>query len=399
LLRERGVGHRVLNAKNHRAEAAIIAQAGRSGAVTVSTNMAGRGVDILLGGKLKPPSAAGPSADGPEYEGAGQDCEANRKRVVAAGGLAVIGTGRHESRRIDDQLRGRSGRQGDPGTAQYFLSLDDSIYRKFGEIVGGAQVLRELRQRLKDHPEDKPVKASEVVSSLEGLRLKVEVENQHARHEVLQYDLVIDNQRRTIFDWRRGLLQADPTAALEAVESIVDRVGDDLTTRVFSAHPAPGRKQYRTLARKAAHRFGVRIDLDTLGPEDRWTPEGAADLITEQVGGKIDEIREVLGGDAFAEAARQVLLSVIDDLWTAHLTTLERVDESVGLRSYAELNPLVEFRREAGTLYGETMREIRLDAVSAVCSITLESLPADDEFEPRTLFPSQSRSRRRTMKR
>ncbi len=308
LLSDKGVDHCVLNAKDDRQEAEIIAQAGRPGAVTVSTNMAGRGVDIELGG----------SDDGRVLSN-------DRERVVEAGGLMVIGTGLHESRRIDDQLRGRAGRQGDPGGSRYYLSLDDPIYKKFGEIERGAQVLENLRQKLKDHPPGEPVRDHSVLSALSGLQKKVEVENQAIRKEVLKFDTVVDHQRRTIYQWRQTVLDQEPQEILSLLSEMARELAD------------------------AAEVSGDEI------------PDGIAPV---EIQARLDRFESIMGPEPLAAVAGQIMLDTIDTLWTEHLNNLEQLDDDVNFRTYGQLDPLLEYKREAHELYQSLLSRIRTETLT-----------------------------------
>jgi preprotein translocase subunit SecA len=387
-LKKARIPHQVLNAKNHEQEASIIAQAGRPGAVTLSTNMAGRGVDILLGGNPEalPDKGAGPLGR-EETRRIREQAAADRERVVSAGGLAVVGTGLHEARRIDDQLRGRSGRQGDPGSSQYFLSLDDPIYQKFGRPLRFPEVLDALREQLADHPEGEPVRQRSVLSTLERLRKKVEVENEGIRKEVLKFDLVIEQQRQVIYGWRRRLL-GTPVEEVEAlVDELVSDVGEDLAHRHFGGGDALEREQYEDFAAEMEGRFDLDFDLAELGTEDSWSPIACADLAQRRLQETLAELRQGVPRELRLEAARQLLLSTIDELWTDHLTVLERVDEAIGLRVYAEIDPLVEFRREAGLLFQDMLREVRLSTGAAL----LDFLRALAEADPETLRALEGR--------
>jgi preprotein translocase subunit SecA len=340
ILKKSKIPHQVLNAKNHEEEAAIISRAGQRGTVTISTNMAGRGVDIVLGDD----------------------------QVKQAGGLAVIGTGLHEAQRIDNQLRGRSGRQGDPGSSRYFLSLDDPIYKRFGEIDPESRVLDHLRQRLSGHPQGERVRDRSVLRTLDQLRKKVETENEAIRKEVLKYDVVIEKHRKTIYEWRAKLVVSDPAEAAPEVDGLTNEIAEDLIYRNFAGEKRLDRELYENLENEARTRFGIDFRLDQLGPAEDWSPERAGTLITENVRQRLQQQRALLDEADYLEIGREILLTTIDNLWTEHLTTLERLDEGIGLRSYAQLDPLVEFRREANLLYQDLLREIRLQAVSALLS-------------------------------
>jgi preprotein translocase subunit SecA len=389
VLSTRGLTHVVLNAKNDELEAEIIAQAGRPGAVTVSTNMAGRGVDILLGGAPAPGEVEDPAA----AERRARD----RAAVVAAGGLLVIGTGQHDARRIDEQLRGRAGRQGDPGSSIYLISLDDPIYRQFGEMIRGSKVLRELKARLRDHPAGAPVTDRRVVRTLEVLRQKVEEENQGLRREVQQYDLVVELQRRVIFAWRRRLLLADPEAAETLLREAVAEVGADLVYRHLGADPFADDEVLAGLLREAEVRLGIDLPADALArPELR----GAASLgarVQQAVDAAVAAVAAALGRDDFRALGRELLFAAVEDLWTEHLTELERLDEAIGLRGYAQLDPIVEYRREASLLFQDLLREIRLEATGALCRLQRDRPPGGLPQGP--LSAGAPRPERRTMKR
>jgi preprotein translocase subunit SecA len=377
VLERNGIAHSVLNAKNHRAEGAVIAQAGRSGAVTISTNMAGRGVDIMLGGA--PKGEAG--SDGKERKSEREARLADRERVVAAGGLAVLGTGRHESRRIDDQLRGRAGRQGDPGTSQFFLSPDDPVYKSFGEmeISGANQVLAEMRARLKSHPRGEPVGDRTVLETLESLRLKVEEENKAVRRDVFRYDQVIDDQRRRIQKWRRAILGFDGEAMRREMDSLLSELAEDLVYVSFDGDDEERLdvEDREGFLQAIEETFSIELgsagvgngDVDASWDDDEeWVPEESAEEAVRLVRRKVERLEKKMGADEVTARMRHILLSAIDEHWTEYLGDLEEMDEGIGLRGYAELDPLVEFTREAKLMFEDVMRHIRIEALSELCS-------------------------------
>jgi len=339
-LRRAGIEHAVLNAKNHREEAAVIAQAGRKGGVTISTNMAGRGTDIVLGGD--------PSRD--------------REAIVAAGGLHVIGTAHHEAVRIDDQLRGRAGRQGDPGSSQFVVSLDDELWQKFGRMD-----IEEIRERLGEagHEAGQPIDAKSIHRTLRALQKKVDEENKAIRRDVLKYDLVIHAQRETIYGWRRTLVSGegyDP-------EQVVREVVEDLTD---------GAEDYVELAAALQAHFNAPFEFPV---------EQRGDLAFAATGQALALLRrreEEIGAELLHELGRQILLSSIDELWTEHLSALERVEEGIGLRGYAQVDPVLEWRREATEMWEELLAMIRQRAVKLwfALEIVPESGPGEDEAAP-----------------
>ncbi|MBN2493995.1 MAG: preprotein translocase subunit SecA [Deltaproteobacteria bacterium] len=389
-LDERSLIHAMLNAKNHRKEAAVIAQAGRSGAVTISTNMAGRGVDIMLGGL-------------PDADRDATACAEDRALVRAAGGLAVLGTGLHESRRIDDQLRGRSGRQGDPGSSRFFLSLDDPIYRQFGETEHRLQtgpeppLLTRLRARLVAHPPGQPVRDRSVLEALRQLQRKVEVESEAIRKDVLKYDLVIEEQRQQVFAWRVELL-GDTRAAATRLDELAASAAEAIVSRHLARERALDADGLTRLREEAAVRFGID---PTEGLADHETAH--PDRLVREVERRLDErlavLRSELGAEELEELARQVLLSIIDARWTDHLGELERVDEGIGLRSYAELDPALEFRREASVLFDDLVECIHLEFLEALLTAQVVEDEVDEESGDPLGWLRESRSRRRALKR
>lgn len=402
LFTARAIPHTVLNAKNHQTEAEAIAQAGRPGAVTVSTNMAGRGVDILLGGR--PPEG--------DAEQRAQH-ERDRAQVVAAGGLLVLGTGLHESRRIDDQLRGRAGRQGDPGGSRFFLSLDDPIYRRFGERDTGLQILDELRKRLRDHPRGEPVQEGRVLRTLQDLQHKVEVEAEGQRTEVLRYDLIVDQQRRAIYGWRQRVLSEEHAETLELLHALGQGLLERWAARLMGLAEDEQDAELAELEAQLAALDGDaeadesldddvrrRVSADELdagkkdGPdreafagqveallertfEAQGRPEELLARAKEELENRLRSLQAVVGEKVLAVAVGAIFLAHVDRLWTDHLGELERIEDEVDLRSYAELDPLLEFRREAHRAYQAMLTELR-EAV-LVDALTLGEDDEDDD--------------------
>ncbi len=361
LLSVREIEHTVLNAKDDSSEAAIIAQAGRPSAVTVSTNMAGRGVDILLGGSPG-------NVPGEEREARRRQCEAERERVVKAGGLMVIGTGLHESTRIDDQLRGRTGRQGDPGGSHYFLSLDDPVYRKFGQKDRGSQVLQDMRNRLRDHPYGQPIISRSVLRTLRDLQKKVEVENEAIRRDLLRYDLVVDQQRQTIYGWRQTILGQDPADTLALLREMAEDLGVELAKRSVSSD---GESLEEARPEVGLSVFSA-IELDAPDIEEGVSKGFPGKPLVEALAHaeeRLDGFEGVIDDDQLAVLAGQVMLATIDEMWTEHLAKLERIDDAVGVRAYAQLDPLVEFKREAHALYEAMLFSIRARVVTRLLAV------------------------------
>jgi preprotein translocase subunit SecA len=346
LLRAAGVAHEVLNAKDYSREAEIIAQAGRRAAVTVSTNMAGRGVDILLGGN---------PGDPPTQEA-----------VRDAGGLLVLGTGLHDARRIDDQLRGRAGRQGDPGTSRFLLSLDDPIYKKFGELDHDRfeATLDQLRERLRGHPPDEPIDDGRVLRALRELQKKVEAEEESQRREVLRFDTIVDQQRRTIYAWRQQLLDGDTAAIGALLEQASADLLDSWQAELFEQ--VDGADEAFDAAAELAKAVGEVLGA---APSPPRRDESIADALSRIRGALAEALGARLSTDAtLLTELTPPLLITVDALWTEHLRELERLEDDVHLRGYAELDPLLEFRREAHEAYQQLLTELRQSLLAALFS-------------------------------
>ena len=366
LLDKRGIKHETLNAKNHEREAHIIAQAGRVGAVTIATNMAGRGTDILLGGnpdvladdvlraqgfdpELKEDAeteegeACAPSADdrAAALAEAQRTCADEHDRVIAAGGLTVIGTERHESRRIDNQLRGRAGRQGDPGTTQFYLSLEDDLMRLFGgnRMDSIARMMEKT-----DMPEDMPIQAGMVSKAIEGAQRQVESMHFAARKNVLEYDDVMNLQRVAIYDERNAILDGKdmderiPGIIRDAVEAVVEENCPDKT-------PSDD-WDLKAVDVWVANMTG-RSDFSAEAADHEDDPVLLADAVVEHLETVFSEKAEQLGEPIVKMLESQVMLRIIDTRWMAHLSEMDYLKAGIGLRAFGQRDPLVEYKNEA----------------------------------------------------
>lgn len=369
LLKQEGVPHNVLNAKNHEREAEIIAQAGRKGAVTVATNMAGRGVDIILGGN---------PVDAKEAE-----------EVRAIGGLYVIGTERHESRRIDNQLRGRAGRQGDPGTTQFYISTEDDLMRIFG-----SDRMRAMMERLRV-PEDEAIENSVLTKMIEAAQHKVEGHNFDIRKHVLEYDDVLNKHRQTIYRKRRDILDRgeEPmregvrplrAIALETLEKEVERI---VAFHTAAEHSAQWEKE--KLFETIQSLIGGSRDLSAIWPEMHEEGEEGEQLATKRTH-IIDGLNKVMqeryaaleqevGNDvSMGEIERFVLLRSIDDLWVEHLETMEHLRRGVNLQAYGQRDPLVEYKRESYQLFRELLANIQFRAAQTLFRVRIAQQIVDE---------------------
>ena len=355
-IQRRGIPHNVLNAKYHAQEAVIVADAGREGAVTIATNMAGRGTDIILGGKPEGLAAA--------------DWQAAHDRVVDLGGLYVLGTERHEARRIDNQLRGRSGRQGDPGYSQFFLSLEDDLMRRFSsdKIKGVMQHLG-----VEEHV---PIESGMVSRALESAQTKVEAHNYETRKYVLEFDNVINQQRGVIYDQRERVLNAEDLDAL-----FLEMLGEEVE-RIVEAHgiePHSDVAEFEQLLQAYAADIAVdgkppvaTADLEGLKGED------VAELLTEDAEARYRRRLADIPPDLGPRLMRWMMLQTIDYLWVGHLTAIEDVRQGIGLRAYGQQDPLVAFKREAFHMFSELIASIRSDIVRRFFRVQLQD-PVQEE--------------------
>ena len=375
ILSKRGIKHNVLNAKFHEREAQIIAQAGREGAVTIATNMAGRGTDILLGGNpdvmaedilrnqgIEPAEATQEQKEAARKE-AKEICATEREAVTAAGGLCVIGTERHESRRIDNQLRGRSGRQGDPGQTQFYLSLEDDLMRRFGgdRMDGVAAMMQRY-----ELPDDMPIKAKIVTKLVEGAQRKVEEVNFAMRKNVLDYDDVMNKQRQVIYAERNKILDGkDLMDLIETVTaSTTQRICEEFCYGDADEWDLEGLEKWLT-------ELTGKTDLPEFTEDTKF--EQLEKDVTAFVQKTFDEKTQKLGEEVMRELAAQVMLRVIDTRWMAYLQEMDYLKTGIGLRGFGQRDPLVEYKTEAyeaftllvNTMYEDFLRTIlRLELVN-----------------------------------
>ena len=427
LLKKAGVPHQVLNAKQHEREAKIVAQAGRKGAVTVSTNMAGRGTDILLGGnpeamareyclknKIAMPYAAAPAviggngakgSDGPGdgsspnlvlfqhegkifqapleqwkpiYEQFAEQCRAEHDEVVAQGGLHILGTERHEARRIDNQLRGRAGRQGDPGSSRFFLSLEDDLLR----IFGGERV-KALMYRL-GMTEGVPIESGLISRRIENAQKAVEAQNFEARKHLLEYDDVMNKQREAIYAIRRAALEGKDQK--EYVLSMAEDIAGELVDTFCPREQHPNEWNTTQFANEALGQFGLDIKSADIDPAKLNHDELVGALI-EAVKERYEEKEKLFGPEMMRWLERRIVLDIVDTQWKDHLLTLDHLKEGIGLRGYGQKDPLVEFKKEAFTLFEDMMARIDTETVRYLFLIQ----PARPEDEARQIERRQRR--------
>ncbi|MDH6153910.1 preprotein translocase subunit SecA [Polynucleobacter sphagniphilus] len=373
LLDQRKLPHQVLNAKQHQREAEIIAQAGRPKMITIATNMAGRGTDIVLGGNVGKQSSlidADPNLSDAEkaskIKTLQDEWQSLHDQVLASGGLHIIGTERHESRRIDNQLRGRSGRQGDPGSSRFYLSLDDSLLRIFA-----GDRLRAVMERLK-MPDGEPIEAGMVTRSIESAQRKVEGRNFDIRKQLLEYDDVANDQRKETYRLRNEVLESEDIGDLMA--NLREDVLRTLCALYVPADSMEEQWDLLGLENLLANEWGLTVELQKwVEDAQSLDDEQIVDRVLEAAKAAYDAKVELSGRPSFAGFERSVLLYSLDSHWREHLAALDHLRQGIHLRGYAQKDPKQEYRREAFELYGELLNVIKNDVVKNIMTVQIRS--------------------------
>ena len=342
-LKKRGIKHSVLNAKNHEKEAEIIAMAGQAGAVTISTNMAGRGTDIVLG------------------EG-----------VTDLGGLHIMGTERHESRRIDNQLRGRSGRQGDPGSSRFYLALEDDLLRIFG-----GQRITGIMEKL-GMPDGEPIEHNMISKAIENAQARVEGHNFEIRKQLIEYDDVMNQQREIIYRQRREALDGSSLkpSIVEMILEKAEEIADTFTAQIA----APEEWDLKGIRDAVFKQFNFRLnsfDADTLEDLDRG---GLADLIFDEASKVYDQRETTIGPEEFRQLERVVMLQTVDNLWKDHLFSMDHLKEGIGLRGYAQQNPLIVYKKEGFEMFNDMISRVKDETLGILFRIQIEEPKKIDDL-------------------
>jgi len=421
LLKKAGIPHQVLNAKQHEREAKVIAQAGRKGAVTVSTNMAGRGTDILLGGnpeamtrdyclheKLAIPYISAPAVIGgensnidsapnmvlfqqegkifqvpaevwkPIYDQFVQQCRAEHDEVIALGGLHILGTERHEARRIDNQLRGRAGRQGDPGSSRFFLSLEDDLLRVFG-----GERVKALMFRL-GMTEGVPIESKLISRRIENAQKAVEAQNFEARKHLLEYDDVMNKQRETIYSIRRSALEGKEQR--DYALGVADDIAREMVETFCPHNEHPDKWNVAQFSAEVLNQFG--LDVKAAGIDAAaLTHKELTELLATRVKERYAEKEKMFGEPMMRWLERRIILDIVDTQWKDHLLTLDHLKEGIGLRGYGQKDPLVEFKKEAFILFEDMMGRIDAETVRYLFLVQ----PAKPEDQAREIERRQRR--------
>jgi preprotein translocase subunit SecA len=425
LLKKAGIPHAVLNAKQHEKESGIVAQAGRKGAITVATNMAGRGTDILLGGnpealtrdyclknRLALPYAAAPAVIGedsasgngtqptmpmvlfqhegkifqvpqdqwqPVYDKFAEQCKAEHDEVVALGGLHILGTERHEARRIDNQLRGRAGRQGDPGSSRFFLSLEDDLMR----IFGGERV-KQLMFRL-GMTEGVPIESGMISSRIENAQKSVEAQNFDARKHLLEYDDVMNKQRETIYAIRRSALEGKDQR--DYVLGIAEDVAREIVDTYCPRELHPGQWNTAQYLAEMNSQFGIDAKAMDSDPTT-LNHDQLAEATVEAVKNRYAEREKQFSPDLLRWLERRIILDVVDTQWKDHLLSLDHLKEGIGLRGYGQKDPLVEFKKEAFVLFEDMMTRIDNETVRYLFHVQIQQGEAAPQQQARQPEPT-----------
>lgn len=377
MLSRRGIKHNVLNAKHHEKEAMIIAQAGRFGAVTIATNMAGRGVDIILGGnpELLAKERITPETTPEEAERIRREmrkiCDEEKKKVIELGGLHIIGTERHESRRIDNQLRGRAGRQGDPGSSRFYLSLEDDLLRLFGsERISG------MMQRL-GMEEGVPIEHRWVTKAIENAQKKVEAHNFSIRKHLLEYDDVMNKQREVIYTQRRNVMGSEDLK--EEIIAIAEELAIEMIEMYTNEKTAPEEWDWKGLKESFYRILNTRLNIDEQMEKEVERNQLKEIILTETrkaIENKIAELSQPI----FQYISKVIFLQTIDTLWKDHLLNMDHLREGIGLRGYGQRDPLIEYKREAFEMFENMIYRIKEDTITKLMRVQIKAEEAVDRL-------------------
>jgi preprotein translocase subunit SecA len=380
LLTKSKITHEVLNAKQHEREAHIIANAGKAGAITIATNMAGRGTDIVLGGSLEAEiEALGEKSSENKIKGLTEAWQKRHDTVLAAGGLHIVGSERHESRRIDNQLRGRSGRQGDPGSSRFFLSMEDNLMRIFA-----SERVKNIMLKL-GMEKGQSIEAGLVSKSIENAQRKVEAHNFDIRKHLLDYDDVANDQRKVVYEQRSELLEAEDVS--ETIESFRFDVVDELISLYVPAGSIDEQWDAKGLTQALQDELGIDMDIQAmLDADDELYEEPLREKIQQVAEDVLVDKEEMIGSENMRALERNVMLNMLDSHWKEHLATMDLLRQGVGLRSYAQKNPAQEYKREGFEMFSVMLGQIKQDVVSILLKIEVTH---PEEMEHMAEHPEQ----------
>ncbi len=383
LLKKLKIKHQVLNAKQHAKESHIITQAGRPSSLTIATNMAGRGTDIVLGGSLDAElSSLGEEPEVDRVQALKAEWKNRHEQVVAVGGLHIIGTERHESRRIDNQLRGRSGRQGDPGSSRFYLSLEDNLMRIFA-----SDRVKGLMQKL-GMEEGESIEHPWVTKAIENAQRKVEAHNFDIRKHLLEYDDVANDQRKVIYQQRNELMEADD------ISDSIEAIGEDVVNGVISEYVPPGSLEEQwnieQLTEAIDNEFGLTLPIKQWLDEDESLHEETLRArIHNEIKQVFKEKEQKIGSEIMRRFEKDVMLQILDNHWKDHLAAMDYLRQGIGLRGYAQKNPKQEYKREAFEMFQQLLERIKHDVISIMAKVQVHSAQALQELEAQSRQPRQ----------
>jgi preprotein translocase subunit SecA len=370
LLAKEKIDHQVLNAKQHEREAMIVAQAGRPGAVTIATNMAGRGTDIVLGGNLEM-ELKEIGVDQAKRERARSEWEKRHQQVIAAGGLHMVGTERHESRRIDNQLRGRAGRQGDPGSSRFYLSLEDNLLRIFG-----SDRLSGLMQKL-GMQEGEAIEHPWVSRAIENAQRKVEARNFDIRKQLLEYDDVANDQRKVIYEQRNRLMDVEDIS--ESVTSIRHEVVDGMISQHIPPQSLEEQWNIADLEESLERELGLKLPVGQwLKDDTSLDEEKLRARILAEADRRHAEKTVSIGPEVMRHLEKAIMLQVLDTQWKDHLAAMDYLRQGIHLRGYAQKNPKEEYKRESFVLFSDMLNRVRHDVINLLAHVQVQA-PQDVE--------------------
>ncbi len=366
LLTKDKIKHQVLNAKFHQKEAEIIAQAGAIGSVTIATNMAGRGTDIVLGGNYEAEIKNLENPDTKTIEKITAEWKEKHAKVLEAGGLRIIGTERHESRRIDNQLRGRAGRQGDPGASRFYLSLEDNLMRIFASDKV-ASIMQKLGME-----EGEAIESGLVTKAIENAQRKVEAHNFDMRKHLLQYDDVANDQRKVIYEWRNELLET------EDIEADIRVMREDVVYGLLDTYIPRGSPdemwETRALAESLEHEFGVQLEIDKWLKDDHsLNEESLRDKVIDEVHDAMKAKEQQIGSELMRSIERELMLDVLDRHWKEQLVAMDHLRQGIGLRSFAAKKPEQEYKREAFDMFEKMLENIKQEVIGILAKVQVRT--------------------------
>jgi len=376
LLNKEGVTHEVLNAKQHEREAHIVAQAGRPAAITIATNMAGRGTDIVLGGNLEAELAQAADSDDLAREGMRAAWQARHDKVLSAGGLHIVGTERHESRRIDNQLRGRSGRQGDPGSSRFYLSMEDNLMRIFGDPLRTQRLLKMAGMR-----EGEVIESGMLTRQIEKAQRKVESHNFDIRKNLLLFDDVANDQRKVVYSQRTEIMGTEDLSG--AIRGLMEEATGTLLDQHMPKQASPGDWDLKGLSESLARDFSVRVEPQAwLTAEPELEEQALRERVVKAVHEAYDAKVARTGAEVMRHVEKQVMLQKLDHHWREHLAAMDYLRQGIHLRGYAQKDYRFEFKREAFELFAAMLERIKFETASLMATVevrTQEDLEREEE--------------------